>query len=126
MCELTPTCMRSDAVWGGGDSSLAWDVATMSLHMAPPRPRRRRPRGLIWTALGGCEQAERRCGREWRLAVKKPLVAGQGKTVPSAALLVAAGRNVPGGLPRPLAGENPGSGRRQAGGPGPLAAPAAL
>ncbi len=46
--------------------------------------------------------------------MQKPLAAGQGKTVPSAVLLVAVGRNVPGGPPQPLAGENPGSGRRRA------------
>ena len=103
MCELTPTRMRRNAV-GGGDTSLAWDVAVMSLHRAPPRPQGRRPRGLIWTALGGCRPAERRQGREWRLGVQKPLVAGQGKTVPSAVLLVAVGRSVPGGPPLPLVG----------------------
>jgi hypothetical protein len=108
MCELTPTRMRSNAV-GGGDTSLAWDVAVMSLHRAPPRPQGRRPRGIIWTALGGCRPAERRQGREWRLGVQKPLVAGQGKTVPSAVLLVAVGRSIPGGPSRPLAVRNPGS-----------------
>ena len=88
---------------------MAWDVAVMSLHRAPPRPQGRRPRGLIWTALGGCRPAERRQGREWRLGVQKPLVAGQGKTVPSAVLLVAVGRSIPGGPSRPLAVRNPGS-----------------
>jgi hypothetical protein len=48
----------------------------MSIHRAPPRPRRRRPRGLIWTALGGCGRAERRRGRERRRGVHKPLAAG--------------------------------------------------
>ncbi len=33
--------------------------AVMSLYRAPPRPRGWRPRSLIWTALGGCGQAER-------------------------------------------------------------------
>jgi hypothetical protein len=88
---------------------LAWDVAVMSLHRAPPRPQGRRSRGIIWTALGGCRPAERRQGREWRLGVQKPLVAGQGKTVPSAVLLVAVGRSIPGGPSRPLAVRNPGS-----------------
>jgi hypothetical protein len=58
--------------------------------------------------------------------MQRPLVAGQGKTVPSAVLLVAVGRSIPGGPSRPLAGRNPGSGRRLAGGPGPWAAQAAL
>ena len=49
----------------------------------PPRPRGRRPRGLIWTALGGCGRAERRCGRERRRGVQKPLAACQGKRFPS-------------------------------------------
>jgi hypothetical protein len=35
-------------------SCWVWDVAVMSIHRAPPRPRGRRPRVLIWTALGGC------------------------------------------------------------------------
>jgi hypothetical protein len=113
-------------LWGGGGTSLAWDVAVMSLHKAPPRPQGRRPSGLIWTALGSRERAEGRRGRErWR-GMQKPLAAGQGKTVPDAVLLVAVVRNVPGGPLRPLAGENPGNGRRRAGGLGPWAAPAAL
>jgi hypothetical protein len=49
--------------------------------------------------------------------MKKTLTAGQGKTVPGAVLLAAVGRNVLGGALRSLAGENPGSGRRQAGSP---------
>jgi hypothetical protein len=44
--------------------------------------------------------------------VQKPLAAGQGKTVPNVVLLVVVVRNVPGGLPRPLVGESPGSGQR--------------
>ena len=82
------------------------------LYRAPPRPRGRRPRGLIWTALGGCRQAERQRCREWRRGVQKPLAACQGKTVPGAVLLAVVGRNVPGAPPRPLAGENLRSGRR--------------
>ncbi len=39
--------------------------------------------------------------------MQKPLAAGQGKTVTGAVLLVAVGRSVPGGPPRPLAGEIP-------------------
>jgi hypothetical protein len=51
--------------------------------------------------------------------VQKPLVAGQGKTVPSAVLLVAVGRSIPGGPSRPLAVRNPGSsGGRAAPDPG--------
>ena len=41
--------------------------------------------------------------------MQKPLVAGQGKTVPRAFLLVAVGRSIPGGPSRPLAVRNPGS-----------------
>ncbi len=63
----------------------------------PPRPRGRRPRGLIWTALGGCGRTERRCGRERRRGVQKHLAACQGKTVPGAVLLIAVGRSVPDG-----------------------------
>jgi hypothetical protein len=79
----------------------------MSLHRAPPRTRGRRPRGLNWTALGGCGRAERRSGQEWGQGMQKPLAAGQGKMVPSGVLLVAVGRSVPGELSRPLAGEIP-------------------
>ncbi len=32
MCEMIPTRMRSNAVEGGGDTSLAWDDAVMILH----------------------------------------------------------------------------------------------
>ncbi len=35
--------------------------------------------------------------------VQKPLAAGQRKSVPGVLLLVVVGRNVPGGLPRPVA-----------------------
>jgi hypothetical protein len=77
-------------------------------------------------ALGGCGQAKRRCGRERRLGVQKPLAACQGKTVPGAVLLVAVGRNVPGGPPRLPAVENPGSGQRRAGTPWTWAVQAAL
>jgi hypothetical protein len=59
------------------------------LYRAPPRPRGRRPRGLILTALGGGERAERQCGRERRRGMQKPLAACQGKTNPGAVRLVA-------------------------------------
>jgi hypothetical protein len=49
-------------------------------------------------------RAERRCCREWRRGVQKPLAVCQGKAVPGAVLLVAAGRSVPGGPPRPPGG----------------------
>ncbi len=39
--------------------------------------------------------------------MQKPLAAGQGKTVSGAVLLVAVGRSVPDGLPRPLVGKIP-------------------
>jgi hypothetical protein len=80
------------------------------LYRASPRPRGRRPRGLIWTALGGCRRAERRRCREWRRGVQKPLAGCQGKTVPGAVLL-AVERSAPGGPPRPWAAGYPGSGR---------------
>ncbi len=96
------------------------------LYRAPPRPQGRRPRGLILTALGGGERAERRYGQERRRGVQKPLAECQGKTVPIAVWLVAPGRSVPGGPPRSPAAGNPGSGRRRAGGPEPWVAPAAL
>jgi hypothetical protein len=69
--------------------------------------------------LGGCGWAERRCGRERRRGVQKPLAACQGKTVPGAVQLVTLGRSVPGGPPRPPVVGNPGSVRRRAGGPEP-------
>jgi hypothetical protein len=124
MCELTPTRMRSNAV--GGDTSLAWDVAVMSLHRAPPRPQGRRPRGLIWTALGGCRPAECSMVENGGEACKNPWWRARGKTVPGAVLLVAVGRSVPGRPSQPLAVGNHGIGRRRVGGPGPWAAQAAL
>jgi hypothetical protein len=106
----------------GGILGLAWDVAVMMPLQGSPPPRGRRPRGLIWMALGGCGRAERRQCRERRRGVQKPLAACQAKMVPGAVLLAAVGRSVPGGPPQPLAGENLGSGRRRAEGPGPWAA----
>jgi hypothetical protein len=103
--------MHSNVV-GEGGTSLAWEGTTMMPLQGSPRPRGRRPRGLIWTALSGCGRAERQYGRERGRGVQKPLAACQGKTVPGAVLLVAVGRSVPGGLPRPLAAGNPRSGRR--------------
>ncbi len=47
--------------------------------------------------------------------MQKPLSACQGKMVPGAVLLVAVGQSVPGRPPRPLVGENPGSGWRRVG-----------
>jgi hypothetical protein len=91
---MTPTRMRSNAMGGGGGwggTSLAWVDATMMPLQGSPRPRGRRPRGLIWMVLGGCGWAERRHGRERRRYVQKPLAVGQGKMVPGAVLLVAVG-----------------------------------
>jgi hypothetical protein len=104
--------------------SLALEGRLMGcLYRAPPRPRGRRPRGLILTALGGGKPVEQRCGRERRRGVQKPLAACQGKTVPGAVRLAALGRNAPGGLRRPSAAGNPGSGRRREGGPAPWVTP---
>jgi hypothetical protein len=89
------------------------------LYRTPPRPRGRRPRGLILTALGGCERAERGCGRERRRGVQKPLAACQGKTVPGPVRLVALGRSVHGGPPRPPAAGSPGSVRQRRAAPNP-------
>ncbi len=123
ICELAPT-LRSNAV--GGVLGLVGMLQLWCLYRAPPRPRGRRPRDLIWTTLGGCGRTERRRCWERRRGMQKPLAACQGKTVPGAVLLAAVGRSVPGGPQRPLVGENPGSGRRWAGGPGPWAARVAL
>ncbi len=90
-----------------------------SLYRGPPRPRGRRSRGLIWSALGGYRRGKRRHGLKWWRGVQKPLAAGQGKTVPGVVPLAAVGRSAPCGPPWRPAGENPGSRRRWVGGPNP-------
>jgi hypothetical protein len=55
---------------------------------------------------------------EWRQGVKKPLVAGQGKTVPGAVPLRAVGQSVPCGPPWCPAGGKAGGSGRATPGPG--------
>ncbi len=89
ICELAP---HACAVmpWGGGGLGLARGVAVMMPLQGSPQASRWHG-GLIWTALGGDGRAERRwCRERWR-GVQKHLAVCQGKTVPGAVLLVAAG-----------------------------------
>jgi hypothetical protein len=83
---------------------LAWVVAIMMPLQGSPQASRSE---AYRSNLDGARRLRAGRAAVWSrtaAGVQKPLAACQGKTVPGAVLLVAVGRSVPGGPPRPLGG----------------------